>query len=173
KSASVQPANRPGTLSNAGPVGPSTTSLSCARKYRSTAFLIHWCTCHAPSIFSATRSVPAFRPAMISSSAFDSAGSIRSGAISFRRSNASSISEASDSTVNGLSCSESRNATRGFHTNPIVGHQGDADEPSPRLYALVPAREIAAGQDGDVRLPVQLPRKCFVVAARYTGPEIE
>ena len=37
-----------------------------SRKYSSTAFLIHWCVTHAPSIFSATRRRPVLSPARIS-----------------------------------------------------------------------------------------------------------
>ena len=54
------PANRSGTLSNQVRPSPAAiTALSCVRKYSSTAFLIHWCVTHAPSIFSATRRRPA------------------------------------------------------------------------------------------------------------------
>src|SRR5690606_1642338 len=37
-------------------------TLSFRRKLSSTAFLIHWWVTHSPSIFSATRSLPASRP---------------------------------------------------------------------------------------------------------------
>ena len=48
---------------------PGITRLSCSRNESSTAFLSHWCVCHLPSIFSATRSSPRSSRAIAASTA--------------------------------------------------------------------------------------------------------
>ena len=60
KSSAVMPANLEGTLSHqlAPPGAPAIGSMSLRRNDSRTAFLSHWFTTQAPSVFSATRALP-------------------------------------------------------------------------------------------------------------------
>ena len=92
KSASLNPSNRAGTLSQNGAGCASTNRISLTRKYSSTAFFNHALTRQPPSPSgSATRNSPFSRPVITRSTAGRVEPSISSGVSVARRSNALSI----------------------------------------------------------------------------------
>ena len=123
KRLSPQPANLDGTLSHqvASPGPPLTTSMSLRRNDSSTAFLSHWLTRHAPSVFSATRACPPSRRRKASSTASRTAP--RVAGVTAARSSQAASRVAARSAVIGGSMSEERagvisNAARLCHLCP-------------------------------------------------------
>src|SRR3569623_1446747 len=160
-------------------------ALSSRRNDSSTAFLILWWVVQFwPSVRSATRSWPLSSMSITAMTASLTWGSALRGVISARRSKASSMVFCRSCMVFSLKMSEgigvrgkgsgvNRDALRRFDAGVQAVDQRDADEALARVDGGGVAREVAAGQHGDVLLFKEAARERGIVAARHARPQGE
>src|SRR5690606_27084319 len=138
------------------------------RKESSTAFLSHWCTCHSPSIFSATRRLPSSRPSRARAMASPTSSGTAEGLRRLRSSQARSMMAWRSVLMCGflIGGAEFGDTVGGFDTVLFRGHQGDTDAVAAGVDAVGFAGQIAARQRGDARRGIQVANEYGVIDRR-------
>src|SRR6185312_4420991 len=157
------------------------TSLSFSRKLSSTAFLSHWCVVHWPTPSRvATRSRPLLSSPMACSTASRTSWGAALGDRLARSSHAASMifcncwvmvkGDESRFWESGPGLDKLDDALRGLQAFRRFGDQRHADAPAPRVRTMRLARQITAGQHGDIVLSQQFAREHSVVARLAIAP---